>query len=547
MINKRYVCLLAAIFAGFILGSISSAYVVASGTPPPNHAPNTPSTPSGPTSGYVDTSYTYSTSATDPDGDQVKYCFNWDDDTSSWTDFVESGSTSSASHSWASAGTYYVKAKAQDSEGTESGWSSSLAVTIEDQENATEFIIYPSADAFTNLRDNPSGNYGSESWIGVNRATKSGVWPSGLGEGTFLKFDLSGIPSGAEILSVTFHAYAYQIWYSTTCSSHLREFGTNWSESTITGNNAPWDTLGGAVSDTVQGSIPSWWGYDVDESYVRGKLGSEVGFYFCYPGTAGSTHYGQRYYSKEYADPAYRPYLKVTIDDEREIGVWWGEDYCWPTSDLEWSQEDAEGFYNTLVSEGFTGVFNYGDDDARQYHFEEEDYNYVDAIDFAWWTGHGDPGKIVLTEDPWFAPRTVDESEVEWGDVDLEWAILCGCKIVCESECTPSEWGNAFNELHGICGFHTKSKNSPYRGSKFAEYATGGVYPYEPLTIKESWMHATIETQPSDRWGSIYAGVHDNGIQLWNEYLPGYGTGMFSDPDYDDPSWYKVFVKWPCE
>ena len=95
-----------------------------------NNPPNTPSTPSGPSSGYIGTSYSYSTSATDPDGDQVKYTFDWGDGSTSETGYVSSGTTASKSHSWSSPGTYYVKAKATDSNGASSGWSSSRAVTI---------------------------------------------------------------------------------------------------------------------------------------------------------------------------------------------------------------------------------------------------------------------------------------------------------------------------------------------------------------------------------------------------------------------------------
>ncbi len=95
-----------------------------------NSPPNTPSIASGPSSGYTDTSYTYSTSATDPDGDQVKYVFDWDDGSTSETGFVSSGTTASKSHSWSSSGTYYVKTKAVDSNGASSAWSSSKTVTI---------------------------------------------------------------------------------------------------------------------------------------------------------------------------------------------------------------------------------------------------------------------------------------------------------------------------------------------------------------------------------------------------------------------------------
>jgi len=97
--------------------------------------PNTPSAPSGPTSGTYGVPYSYSTSATDSDGDQVKYTFDWGDSQTSETNFVGSGSTAIASHSWSTAGTYAVKAKATDSNGGSSGWSGTLTVKIESENN----------------------------------------------------------------------------------------------------------------------------------------------------------------------------------------------------------------------------------------------------------------------------------------------------------------------------------------------------------------------------------------------------------------------------
>ena len=94
-------------------------------------APTTPSIPFGPTYGSAGTSYSYSTIATDPGGDQVKYTFDWGDGTTpTVTGLVTSGVSASASHSWSSAGTYRVKAMATDSGGASSGWSSALTVII---------------------------------------------------------------------------------------------------------------------------------------------------------------------------------------------------------------------------------------------------------------------------------------------------------------------------------------------------------------------------------------------------------------------------------
>jgi len=96
--------------------------------PPPvepkvNNPPGTPSTPSGPASGHVGVSYTFSTSTIDPDGDSLKYVFDWGDGTSSATGFLESGCVVSLSHSWNRPGTYMVRVMAADVKGASSGWS----------------------------------------------------------------------------------------------------------------------------------------------------------------------------------------------------------------------------------------------------------------------------------------------------------------------------------------------------------------------------------------------------------------------------------------
>ena len=103
----------------------------------PNGAPTTPSIPIGQTTGTSGTSYSYSTSANDPDGDQVKYTFDWADGTTSETSLVNSGTVASASHTWTvPAGIttkFNMRAKATDEHGLSSGdpyWSNPLSVSI---------------------------------------------------------------------------------------------------------------------------------------------------------------------------------------------------------------------------------------------------------------------------------------------------------------------------------------------------------------------------------------------------------------------------------
>ena len=75
-----------------------------------NNPPNIPSIPSGPASGSVNTPYDFSSSTTDPEGENIAIRFDWGDgNISNWSSYVPSGQTVTMSHSWSSAGTYYVK------------------------------------------------------------------------------------------------------------------------------------------------------------------------------------------------------------------------------------------------------------------------------------------------------------------------------------------------------------------------------------------------------------------------------------------------------
>jgi len=95
---------------------------------PTSETVSTPNTPSGPSSGEVGQSLTYSTGGSSSNlGHSIQYRFDWDDGSfSGWT------SSTSASHSWSSANTYTVRAQARCAihTGVESAWSSGKTVTI---------------------------------------------------------------------------------------------------------------------------------------------------------------------------------------------------------------------------------------------------------------------------------------------------------------------------------------------------------------------------------------------------------------------------------
>ena len=91
--------------------------------------PTKPSKPSGPSNLKVGKTYSYTTTATDPNGYEIYYLFDWDDGTYSVAGPEQSGKVVSAPHKWTEKGSYEVKVWAINSRGYWSDWSDSLPVT----------------------------------------------------------------------------------------------------------------------------------------------------------------------------------------------------------------------------------------------------------------------------------------------------------------------------------------------------------------------------------------------------------------------------------
>ena len=88
-----------------------------------NEAPEVPSI-DGPTWGIPGEQYTYEVSSTDPNGDDIIYCFDFGDDSGEvCLGPFPSGTSQSVNHIWEEKGTYIVKVKATDIHGASSDWA----------------------------------------------------------------------------------------------------------------------------------------------------------------------------------------------------------------------------------------------------------------------------------------------------------------------------------------------------------------------------------------------------------------------------------------
>jgi len=94
-----------------------------------NLPPQKPSI-SGPSFGKINEEQTFCISSVDPDEDQIYYWFDWGDDSDSgWLGPYKSGEEIILSHIWTEQDNYIIKAKAKDSYGAESDWTT-LEVSI---------------------------------------------------------------------------------------------------------------------------------------------------------------------------------------------------------------------------------------------------------------------------------------------------------------------------------------------------------------------------------------------------------------------------------
>jgi len=94
--------------------------------------PTKPDTPNGPVKVEIGQEYYYTTSSSDPDGEKIKYGFDWDGDyfVDEWTGYYESGEEVTVSHVWEEKGNYGIRVKVRDESRLESFWSDPLPVSF---------------------------------------------------------------------------------------------------------------------------------------------------------------------------------------------------------------------------------------------------------------------------------------------------------------------------------------------------------------------------------------------------------------------------------
>jgi hypothetical protein len=228
---------------------------------------------------------------------------------------------------------------------------------------------------------------------------------------------------------------------------------------------------------------------------------------------------------------------------------------------------DAGGFYDELVNhDGWTGKFNWGDGNAFEEDFKRTDKggtapDWVDAVDFCYFTGHGSPWGFyfrcdvpdddIVESDNYTGPHNGD---LRMGQSNLEWLALEVCQTLQLDAVRAGvhydvfdRWCEAFQGMHTILSFTTVSNDVCTPGSYFAALCDGRwltviyglpewMFGRFPLKVIDAWFEMTSLCQPSDFEAAVlYANTQ--GTDTHNDYIHGHGH-VSPDPRPGAANWF---------
>lgn len=216
------------------------------------------------------------------------------------------------------------------------------------------------------------------------------------------------------------------------------------------------------------------------------------------------------------------------------------------------SKNNAQGFVDGLNNAGWNINFNWGDCNAWETDWHENDDYYVDAADFVFYTGHAwlDGWMLVNPSDcndDYLSSSKVGSTPQTpgdiWGRQDLEWLVVAACGPLQDDILSPGggdvlhRWDGAFDGLHMLMGYGAVTFDNEDEGRRLVQYSREG------QTIINSWFRTAQEIQPSDNGypapdgPTVYVGamwVMKSGVSdPFNDHLWGYGS-VAPDPKSPD-------------
>jgi hypothetical protein len=199
------------------------------------------------------------------------------------------------------------------------------------------------------------------------------------------------------------------------------------------------------------------------------------------------------------ADAAIAPPISIAAPPYG-VGVEWIQNYNGQPGlvNLGGTQPDADGFYNSLGSYGWSRTFRWYNNSAWERDWRDCSLGGGDCgsgvdranTDFAYFSGHGAPSQIFFG---------VNQSSTAFfgGNAryqHLRWVAFSSCQTI--SANSIGDWFNAFQGAHMLLGFHSNMRDVAYGGPlvdnmRMPRYF-GVDFPHLQRTIAEGWVQTAF-------------------------------------------------------
>ena len=205
----------------------------------------------------------------------------------------------------------------------------------------------------------------------------------------------------------------------------------------------------------------------------------------------------------------------MSIHVNVRVGVEWVNNFhpgnC-KQNNLEYCDDQAVGFFNSMGSHGHTKVFNWGDDNAwetdiKHPNFGGDSLNWSDDVHFFFFDDHGGNWDNILHLAFASSHNNCLSPSSEWrlGQKNLKWFVACGCETVLNTDGSHigAVWFGPMQGVHLVLGFIGDSHDTSWTddlGEDFADDICDGD------TICGSWVDRAYSFWVDDDSIAIAAG-----------------------------------------
>lgn len=189
----------------------------------------------------------------------------------------------------------------------------------------------------------------------------------------------------------------------------------------------------------------------------------------------------------------------------------------------------AQSFANEMSNSGVTKRFFWTGNSAWEQDFKSpNDSNWIDNTDITLYTGHGNSGGFTFNVNKQDTVIDTNDATGDWGDKDLEWLALYSCQVL-RLGLNPNvvgRWGQEFDGLHILLGFHTNAGANMGFTGEFAHNMLRNQFLWwnKPMKVRVAWFDATDSHQSNGRVAVAMGPIRSGNVSNYNDYFHGKGS-----------------------